>query len=638
MPSEWNRDRVDAEITALGEASRRLSAARFFVFLAFLLTAVVAVSWPWGAIPAAGLLGFFAVLVARHERCERGLRLWEARRVLVCEREARHCRRDLRGDAPAIPADPLPLELGAHGSYGDEGGEDLDPQVLDDFALLAGPVSVFGFLDATSTPFGAWRLRRLLSRSGTDPTVIRRRQESVAELGERRDARDDLLERLVPLRRHAFTAVPRALRAPWPFAGRHGLRHLSRWLGNGVLALLVAGFFVPPLWLVAGIVVLANICVIAMNVADATKSRARLRGLTPLLDGLLVLDAGLRELTPRSVVLSEVAERSAEAAPTWQRLRRRLARLELRQLGVLSEFINILFLWELRVLPVAEAALLAERERLEGCIADLGEVEALLSLSGPLCEQDGFVLPEPDDAPTPRLDAVALGHPLLVPESLVRNSLSLGDESTVLLITGSNMAGKSTFLKSAGTNLVLAGAGGPVCAESFRWSPIVLHSDVNVRDSLAEGKSSFQVEVERVRSITDRAREDRRMLVVFDELLRGTNSRERIAIAAAIIRHLRDCGVLLLVATHDLALASLVTEDHEPGMECAHFEERIDGDVMTFDYRMKPGRVTTRNAIRVLEISGYDPGIVAEAQRRHDLAAAAETPPPPTSRQARGEA
>ena len=125
------------------------------------------------------------------------------------------------------------------------------------------------------------------------------------------------------------------------------------------------------------------------------------------------------------------------------------------------------------------------------------------------------------------IHAEEIGHPLLDPSRRVMNPVSLGEGANVLIVTGSNMSGKSTYLKSVGTNLVLAGMGGPACARGFRWTPLALHSDVNVRDSLEDGKSYFQVEVERVHRVIEAAAKSPKLLAIFDELFRGTNSEAR---------------------------------------------------------------------------------------------------------------
>ncbi len=361
---------------------------------------------------------------------------------------------------------------------------------------------------------------------------------------------------------------------------------------------------------------LANLAMVARNFKASQPSRNRLVALGPLLDGLRRLTVVIAGTPLESRELGALAEQMSTSAPALGRLRRRVSILQMKGLGSLAELLNLLTLWELRTLPAAESLLVAHRPDLERSIGALGECEAYLSLSGLLVDHDEFCLPTPEDGSPPAIHAEDVRHPLIPAPEVVRNPVSLGGDEAVRIITGSNMAGKSTYLRAVGVNLVLAGIGAPVCASAWCWTPLALYSDVNIRDSLDDGKSYFQVEVERVLEITREAGANPRILAIFDELFRGTNSEERLAIAAAVIRFLRDRGILLLVATHDSRLTELVTRDSEPGMTCWHFQDQMAAGRMTFDYTLCPGPVRNRNAIRVLEACDYAPEIIEDARLR----------------------
>lgn len=493
----------------------------------------------------------------------------------------------------------------------------LDPGAADDLHLLTGPRPLFGFIDISSTVFGARRLRHFLEHPLLDAVAIRDRQQAVAELAAAPEARRRLLELLLPLRDNDFAPVAPHLRDPRPFAGRRRLFWLASVCGTLAPLLLIACAFEPTLLVFFLPLVVLNVTIIGSNIKESNPSRDRLLLLAPLLDGLLAADNGLREAKLQATAATEVTTIFTEARATLQALRRRIRWLELHSLGVVFELFNVVTVWELRVLPGAEQLAAEHQAELERALGALGELEALLSLATLHAEHDDFTIPEVLDASEPAtLDGTDLGHPLLDPDEVVRNDAKIGADPQVMLVTGSNMAGKSTYLKTVGTNLVLAGAGGPVCAATFRWTPLRLYTDVNVRDSLDDGKSYFQVEVERVLDVIRAAERGDRLLAIFDELFRGTNSVERVAIAASILRHLRDNGALLLVATHDIALAELVTVDKERAMQNFHFQESVENDAMTFDYRLHDGPAQTRNAIRVLDVSGYPQGIVDEARGR----------------------
>jgi DNA mismatch repair ATPase MutS len=243
--------------------------------------------------------------------------------------------------------------------------------------------------------------------------------------------------------------------------------------------------------------------------------------------------------------------------------------------------------------------------RLRGWLETLGEIEALASLAGFAFERPDFAWP--DLTPEPRLDARALGHPLIDASRRVGNDVSLPAGGRALVITGSNMSGKSTLLRALGTNAVLAGAGAPVCAKALRIGPLRVATSMRVEDSLEQGVSHFYAELRRLKRVIDLAREPRSAPVLFllDEVLHGTNSRERIIGACAVVETLLSLGALGAVSTHDLGIT--VLERKLAGrVENAHFEEQVRGDAMTFDYVLRPGIVQSSNALRLMRAVGID--------------------------------
>jgi DNA mismatch repair ATPase MutS len=209
-----------------------------------------------------------------------------------------------------------------------------------------------------------------------------------------------------------------------------------------------------------------------------------------------------------------------------------------------------------------------------------------------------------------------LGHPLLEPGECVRNDVEVGPPDTFLLVTGSNMSGKSTLLRAIGANVVLAGAGGPVCAVSLELPRVRLHTCMTVTDSLEDGVSRFMAELLRVRSIVRAAREPSvPALYLLDELLQGTNTAERRVAAQAILRHLLDAGAIGALTTHDLTLHE--APDLAPRARAWHFRESVEqgdgGTRLHFDYLLRSGLATTRNALKLLEAVGLGSERPAEA-------------------------
>ena len=234
------------------------------------------------------------------------------------------------------------------------------------------------------------------------------------------------------------------------------------------------------------------------------------------------------------------------------------------------------------------------------------ETEALASLAGYAdLRADHTVFPTLLDGTSgqPLVDAVGLRHPLLPDGAAVGNSVTL-DASEVMIVTGSNMSGKSTFLRAVGVASVLGWAGGAVAAEALRLSPVRPFTSMRVGDVLQEGLSTFYAEVRRLRELLDAVNEEGAApsLVLIDEMLRGTNNRERLAGAQAIVRALAGTGATSLVATHDLALADL--EGEQAGVSNTHFQEEATGDRLTFDYRLRPGPCPITNALVIMQRAG----------------------------------
>jgi hypothetical protein len=234
----------------------------------------------------------------------------------------------------------------------------------------------------------------------------------------------------------------------------------------------------------------------------------------------------------------------------------------------------------------------------------LGEAEALAALATFAYERPDNPFPELADG-GPVYDAEGLGHPLMAAAVAVRNDVRLGDGGPrVILVSGSNMSGKSTLLRSVGVSVVLALAGAPVAARRLRLSPLVLGATLHVEDSLQAGHSRFYAEILRIRAIADAARGPMPLLFLLDEILHGTNSHDRRIGAEGIVRALVGLGAIGLVTTHDLALTELpATLSSAVNM---HFEDRLEDGKMIFDYRMRPGVVEHSNALELMRAIGLD--------------------------------
>jgi DNA mismatch repair ATPase MutS len=240
----------------------------------------------------------------------------------------------------------------------------------------------------------------------------------------------------------------------------------------------------------------------------------------------------------------------------------------------------------------------------------VGEFEALASLAAYSYEHPADPLPTVVEPARPAGGAAAiligeaLGHPLLPASQMIPNDVRLDDTTQLLVISGSNMSGKSTLLRTVGINAVLALAGAPVRATKLEISPLAIGATLRIQDSLQQGRSRFFAEITRIRDIAALAT-TQPLLFLLDELFHGTNSHDRLVGATGVVRNLVDRGAIGLITTHDLALTA-ITRDLGARAANVHFEDTFDGAEMRFDYRMKAGPVTRSNAIALMRAVGLD--------------------------------
>jgi DNA mismatch repair ATPase MutS len=266
--------------------------------------------------------------------------------------------------------------------------------------------------------------------------------------------------------------------------------------------------------------------------------------------------------------------------------------------------IALLLLWRTRLAFAIDDWRALSGAAIGRWLAVLSEFEALGALANYAYERPEEPFPEIVDA-GPLFEAEALGHPLLSAAKCVRNNLRLGGELRVLVVSGSNMSGKSTLLRTVGVNAVLALAGGPVRAKRLRLSPLAVGATLRIQDSLQAGRSRFFAEVMRVRQIVDIAKGPVPLLFLLDEIFHGTNSHDRRHGAEAIVRGLVERGAIGLVTTHDLALATTANQ-LAPRAANVHFADHMENGEMVFDYRMRPGVVQHSNALALMRAVGLE--------------------------------
>lgn len=275
-----------------------------------------------------------------------------------------------------------------------------------------------------------------------------------------------------------------------------------------------------------------------------------------------------------------------------------------QQSEVVWVLLNFLMPWDLYFSQKLSTYKQDLAPRLEEWISHFYELEAFSSMATFAWLHPGYTFSLPDARSEHPLKATGLGHPLIPNNQKVTNDVTIEAKGDILLITGSNMAGKSTFLRTIGINLALCFGGAPVNASSFSAMPFRLFTSINVTDSLDDGLSHFYAEVKRLRALLNVLEDDHATPVFFmvDEIYRGTNNRERLRGSEAFLKNVAGKNGVGLVSTHDLELAQL--EETIPQLSNWHFAETIEEGKMSFEYKLKPGPCPTTNALKIMEMEG----------------------------------
>jgi hypothetical protein len=464
---------------------------------------------------------------------------------------------------------------------------------------LFGPGSLFERTCLARTNAGENALADWL-RTPAESEEVRARQSAVAELRSNVDLREQLF--LLGIQRTAdVSALETWAREPQtlPAWGRFAAFGLV----IGVMATLVGwmAFGTGPLPL---IVILLVEIILGQTLRQRTRSV--LADIAPRLaeiDLLAAVCACVERGRFQSPRLYALQQRLRDRRPSGQfaQLARRIRLYTATRDPFLSLGLSSL-LWTTHIAYFLENWRFSWGEQLQTSGVDLGAFEALVSLSGHAFENPQDPFPElVSDGPL--FDAEGLGHPLLRAEQCVTNDVRLDSNRALLIVSGSNMSGKSTLLRSVGLNTVLALAGAPVRARRLRLSVLVVGATMCVQDSLSEGISRFYAELQRVRQIVSRAHEPRPVLFLLDELFAGTNSSDRRIGAEAVLRALLAAGAIGLTTTHDVALTELADQLTPPGTN-VHFIDDFDGTTIVFDHRMRPGVVPRGNALALLRAAG----------------------------------
>ena len=473
---------------------------------------------------------------------------------------------------------------------------------------LFGPASLFELLSVARTQAGEETLARWLKTPAARDEIVSR-QEAVRELMSLLDLREDLALAGAGVRAgvHSDALIewaerPQALTPP-----------SLRWVAVALTIAAVASLFLfgigiwQPLLLVFVVQGLFRGAQRAQVEGVLHSTTGYVRDLSILRDALARLE---RERFSSARLTALHAQIDVPHAPASRVIRRleRLVEAHDWEHNMIFVVPAALLLWSTHLAWAIETWRQRHGRAVGTWLRAVGELEALSSLATYAYEHPGDPFPsirkDAGGSGMAMVEGTALGHPLLPAARMVRNDMRLDGQRRLLVISGSNMSGKSTVLRTVGINVVLALAGAPVRASALTVSPLAIGATLRIQDSLTDGRSRFYAEITRVREIVDVARTGP-LLFLLDELFHGTNSHDRFIGATGVLRSLMDLGAIGMITTHDMALTGIATE-LAPRAENVHFEDELTGGEMRFDYRMKPGPVTHSNALALMRAVGLD--------------------------------
>lgn len=598
--------RHQATAAELGGRSRLVSNLRGLAFAVALVAGLTALFGKNASATPLSLVAFTAFI---------GLVAWHAR-VIGAEAQALRLARvnlDARArvsdDWKTLREDGARFASDTHAYSGD-----LD---------LFGKGSLYQRINVGHTRFGQETLARFL-REPAPPSVIRVRQEAAKALAPRLEERQVLEAASIAVVEPPPDLAPSAPRKrplpeppdPEPFlvwaeseprlSSRPGLSAAAHILPPITLALLFAARSVglPGFaWLLPFAVQILLVVVCRSDVDRVFKSVSATEGAFMRYGSMFAVVEGL-DVRSELVETLKRTMLAGDARPSvaMRRFERALGWFELRHNGLVHPFVDVFLLWDIHCVLRLENWQRDAGKRARAWFAAIGDLEALSAFASLAFDEPEFTFPEiVEDAVC--FDATDLAHPLIPRAVRVPNDVALRTKGRALLVTGSNMSGKSTMLRAMGVGAVLALAGAPVCARSLAVSPLAVRTSMRIADSLSGSVSHFYAEITRLKGVLDATKGTLPVLFLLDEILHGTNSTERQIGARAVLAELLARGAIGAVSTHDAALCRL-PEPLMGTIEQFHFRESVRDDVMTFDYRLRPGPVVAGNALRLMHQVG----------------------------------
>ena len=474
---------------------------------------------------------------------------------------------------------------------------------------IFGKASLFQYINRTTSEMGSSKLAEYLQTPATTETILQR-QTAIKELSQKIEWIQDLQAKgkekeitfSTEKRLENWIAQPTVFAKfkPWKW-----LRYLLPAIIISVVTLYIfdlvsSAIFYSSLLLFAVIAFQINRVVAPIH---ETLSKIT-EELTILSNSVVHIESETFESALLKKLQSAFHLHNKNVSEDIIRLRKLLDRLDLRYNIVLSAPLNILLLWNLQQILDLEKWKSDQQKNINTWFDTLAQMEALNSLAVLHFNEPEWVFP----TIVPEyffIEGKETGHPLISKNKRVNNDIEIKHDGELMLVTGSNMAGKSTYLRSIGVNVVLAMAGAPVCAKTFKVSHVQIISSMRITDNLAESTSTFYAELKKLKTIIEKVNNKEKVFILLDEILRGTNSLDRHTGSVALIKQLIKHNAAAIIATHDLELAKLKEEFPENILNY-HFDVQVSNDELYFDYRLKPGVCTSLNASILMKKIGIE--------------------------------
>jgi len=477
---------------------------------------------------------------------------------------------------------------------------------------IFGPASLFQLINRGATTLGNSKLAAWLSTASTKPEV-ESTQQAVKELSQKSSWKTDFQAAILFAQKedkNQISQLSAYLRLPIDIPGENWLGVYSKVAPFILILCIITGYFYSPFNNVAILIGLINLGLVGSKAKQIKKTDMIAGKIGQVLGMYAAVFARIENEQWQSIYLVDLAstiknEKPGSTSAQIKQLSRLIEKLNYHLNIIIGVLLNVFLLWDIRQIIAIENWKRNNQQNLEQAFEVVGEMEALLSLSSLAINYPEWCFPDIADGEGYTLSAKNIAHPLINIKNSVDNDFELNNEFKIDIITGSNMAGKSTFLRTLAINTVLALCGAPVCAKSMSVSVVTIISYMRIKDSLNESTSTFKAELDRLQMLLAAIAGDEKIYFLIDEMLRGTNSVDKYKGSKAVIEQLIKQKGVGLVATHDLQIARL-EQKYPAYVRNFYFDIQVVDGEMLFDYKIKHGECKTFNASLLLKQIGID--------------------------------